>query len=322
MRWLPGTVGLLGAGLMTLLLGCGIQPAADAPSSEPMAASDDFPRTVSDSFGHALTIARRPARIISTAPSNTEILFAVGAGSQVVGVTTQCNYPPEAGARDKIGGFALQTISTERIVGLRPDLVLTTGRIQQPLSESLRKLGLAVLSYDAQTLDEVIRNVRVIGQATGHAAEAEALAVGLERRRERVRSRFAELPEANRPRVFFLVSEDPLMTAGGKTFAGQMLDLAGGRNVFADVDQQFPRVSEEEIVRRNPAVILTWERAHGEPRREQIAQRPAWGQIDAVRNNRVLTIDDDLISRPGPRLLDGLERMADLLHPPAERGQK
>src|SRR4051812_12424872 len=126
---------LLGAALMALVLGCGVRPAVEAP---PAGETKGFPRTVPDSFGHSLTLPAAPARVVSTAPSNTEILFAIGAGPQVVGVTTQCNYPAEAAQRDKVGGFAPKTISTERILGMKPDLVLTTGRIQQPLTESLR----------------------------------------------------------------------------------------------------------------------------------------------------------------------------------------
>lgn len=318
MRCLPCVAMLLGIGF----LGCGTQPAAVTPLSKDAAASEGFPRTVTDSFGHALKIASRPARIVSTAPSNTEILFAVGAGPQVVGVTTFCNFPAEAGQRDKIGGFSPKTISTERIVALKPDLVLTTGRLQQPLTESLRKLGLAVLSYDANTLEDVLHNIRAIGQATYHADAAEILAASLEQRRERVRERFARLPEAERLRVLLLLSEDPLMTSGPKTFASQMLELAGGRNVFADVDQPFPRVSEEEIVQRNPAVILMWERGDFAPRKERLGKRPGWNQLEAFRNDRVLAIDDDLMYRAGPRLFEGLERLADLLHPPGDRSKK
>src|SRR5262249_50282621 len=151
-------------------------------------------------------------------------------------------FPEEAARREKVGGFAPKSISTERIVALKPDLVLTTGRLQQPLTDSLRKLGLPGLSYHAQTPADVIRNVRSIGQATGHAEEAEALAVSLEQRLGLVRKRFADLPTADRPRVFLLLSEAPLTTAGPKTFAGEMLEIAGGRNLFADVEQQFPRV--------------------------------------------------------------------------------
>lgn len=298
---------------LLLVAGCGVRPAPESPDTS--AAAAGYPRTVTDSAGHTLTLPARPTRVVSTAPSNTEILFAIGAGPQVVGVTTYCNYPAEAATRDKVGGFSPKSISAERIVGLKPDLVLTTGRLQQSLTEDLRRLGLPVLSYDAQTLEEVLRNARLLGQATGHEAEAEQLAATLDRRRAQVRERFAALPADARPRTLLLLSDDPLTAAGPGTFASQILDVAGGRNVFADVEQQFPRVSEEEILKRNPAVVLMWEWGDFAARKERLTKRPGWDRLDAVRNDRVLGVNDDWLSRAGPRLFDGLERVADLLHP-------
>jgi iron complex transport system substrate-binding protein len=313
---------VLSVSLVAMSLGCGIRQADMPASGKELTAGDPLPRTLTDSFGHSLTISRRPARIVSTAPSTTEILFAVGAGQQVVGVTTYCNYPSEAGKCDKVGGFTPKSISIERIVGLRPDLVLTTGRLQQPLSEELRKLEIPTLSFDAKNLENVIDNIRSIGQASGHSEEADALARELDHRLSRVQERFATLPAADRPRVLLLLSEDMLMTAGPKTFAGQMLELAGGRNVFADVEQQFPRVSEEEIIKRNPSAVVLWAMGNGAPPKGQLGKRPGWDQIDAFRNQRILAIDDDLLSRAGPRLFDGLEKMADLLHATPDQGKK
>ncbi len=312
----------LGGIVLVAAMGCGVRPAGDPPGSAAQPAADGYPRAVTDGAGQSLTLPARPVRIVSTAPSNTEILFAIGAGPQVVGVTTYCTYPAEAATRDKVGGFSPKTISTERIVGLKPDLVLTTGRLQQSLADDLRRLGLPVLSYDAQTLDEVIRNIRLLGAVTGREAEAAALADALDQRRSRVRDRFAALPAEGRPRVLLLLSEDPLMAAGPNTFAGQMLEVAGGRNVFADVDQQFPRVSEEQIIQRNPAVVLLWEWGDYAARKERLTWRPGWDRLDAVRDGRVLGVNDDWLSRAGPRLFDGLERVADLLHPPGRRPKK
>ena len=259
--------------LLLALAGCGGRPAE--PPAGPPAPEGGFPRTVTDSGGYSLTLPARPVRVVSTAPTNTECLFAVGAGAQVVGVTTYCNFPAEASSREKVGGFSPKSISTERIVGLKPDLVVTTGRLQQPVADELRRLGLPVLSYDAQTLDEVTQNIRLIGRAVGREAEADALAADLDRRRGRVRGRVAALPPEARPTVLLLLSDDPLLTAGPKTFPGQLLEEAGGRNVFGEVGQQFPRVSEEEVVSRNPAVALFWEWGDSAARRERLVKRPA-----------------------------------------------
>lgn len=303
---------LLWVVLLTMVLGCG--RSQDSPDATPDNGSG-YPRQVIDSAGFSVTLPARPIRIVSTAPSNTEILFAIGAGPQVVGVTTYCAYPAEAKSKEKVGGFAPNALSSERIIGLKPNLVLTTGRIQQSFTESLRKLGLNVLSYDASTLEEVVSNVRGLGQATGCEEEAEKLAKQMEHRIQQVRLRFTQLRMISRPAVLFLVSEEPLMIAGPKSFAGQMIVLAGGRNVFPEVKQQFPRISEEEILRSNPGAILLARHGEGEPPGAQLLKRPTWANMDAVRNKRVLIIDDDLINRPGPRLVDGLEILADLIHP-------
>ncbi|WP_168218743.1 ABC transporter substrate-binding protein [Limnoglobus roseus] len=300
--------------LLLIAPGCGPRTPI-APPVPADGAESSFPQTVTDSLGFTATLPTRPVRIISTAPANTEILFAIGAGDQVIADTTFCTYPPEADKRPKIGGFAPKTISTETILGLAPDLVLTTGGFQQEMTDGLRNLKLPVLSYDAKTLDEVVRNVRQLGVVTGRAPEANALADRLVARAEAVRKRTAAVPVEQRPRVLLLLGVEPLATAGPKSFTGEILELAGGRNLFADADQVYVPISEEEIVRRNPDAVVLWQMGEPIERVNRIAQRPAWKDLTAVRQNRILHIDDDLLSRPGPRLFDGLEQLAEQLHP-------
>ncbi len=299
---------------LLLLVALGCRPAVPVPV--PVVADAAFPQTVTDSVGFTATLPARPMRIVSTAPANTEILFAIGAGDQVVGDTTYCTYPPEADNRTKVGGFSPKTISTETILGLAPDLVLTTGGFQQEMTAGLRAMKLSVLSYDAKTLAEIVHNVRQLGVVTGHAAEANALADRLVSRAEAVRKRSANVPLDQRPRVLLLLGEEPLATAGPKSYTGEMLELAGGRNLFADTDQVYVPISEEEIIRRNPDAIVLWQMGEPLERVGRVARRPAWRGLTAVRENRLLHIDDDLLSRPGPRLFDGLEQLAALLHPP------
>lgn len=323
MKWVSSIAVVAALGVAAFLLwGPGGTRPLDDPAPKVQVGSGDFPRSVTDSGGHVLTLPRRPARIVSTAPSNTEILFALGAGPRVVGVTTTCSFPPEAAKIDTIGGFTPKSISIERIVGSRPDLVLTTGRLQQPLTESLRQVRLNVLSYDAKTLEDVIGNVRAIGRATDHDDAADKLAKSLERRLARIRQHFGRLAKADRPKALLLLTEEPLMVAGPKTFAGQLVELAGGRNVFPEVAQQFPRVSEEEIIKRNPDVILIWQRGGFAERKARLRQRPGWNQLAAFRNDRILNIDEDVIYRAGPRLFDGLEQLATMLNPAAAKAAK
>lgn len=301
-----------------LLAGCGTKPAV-APPDLPVDPNEPFPREVRDGTGYATTLKTKPLRIVSTAPSNTEILFALGAGDRLVGVTTYCTYPPEAAAIPKIGGFAPSTISSETLVALKPDLVLTTGLIQDSLTDNLRKVGLTVLSFDAATLDEVLRNIRLLGEATGRGAAAAALVDDLKRRAEKVKARLAGLTVEQRPKVFLLLGESPLMTVGPKTFPGQILEAAGGRNLFADTVEQYPKISEEVLLSRKPDAIVAWSMNGPSVGTEALRKKPGWADFPALKHNRVYQLDDDLLSRPGPRLFDGLEWLAETLHPTAKR---
>jgi iron complex transport system substrate-binding protein len=250
---------------------------------------------------------------VSLAPSATEQLFAVGAGERVVGVTTYCNFPPEAVGLPTIGGFAARTISLEKVAALQPDLVVSTGRLQQPLIEPLERLGLTVLVLDAATLDQVADNLRLLAQATDTAATGEQAAERLQRRIASVREQVAERP---RPRVLYVLSEQPLMTVSPKTFIGQLIELAGGDNIFADAEQQYPRVSDEEVVRRRPEVLVVPAREGVSEWPSRLSQRPAWQELPAVRAGRLVTLDENIASRAGPRLADALEALAAALGEP------
>jgi iron complex transport system substrate-binding protein len=302
--------------LAVFLLGCDAKR-PDAPTNRELAEPDSS--VVQDSTGYRTTLRSKPLRIVSTAPSNTEILYAIGAGDRLVGVTTYCTYPPEASRCEKIGGFSPKTISTEKIVALRPDLVLTTCGMQEAFTQSLRELGLVVLSYDAATLDDVLCNIRLIGKVTDQSEPADTLAERLKHRTEMVRARLADLPKDQRPKVLLLISDSPLMTAGPTTFPGQLIEAAGGRNVFADTEQQYPKISEEEIVRRNPDLIVVLDKIGASVALERLRKRSGWSELPAVRNGRVYPFEDDLLSRAGPRLFDGLEQLATILHPTGEK---
>jgi iron complex transport system substrate-binding protein len=277
-----------------------------------------YPVTVTGTDGVSVTLTAKPRRVVSAAPSNTEILFALGLGDRVVGATEFCDYPEAAKAIPRVGGFMPKSFSAERIAGLRPDLVLTTGRVQDPLSESLRKLGLTVLSLDADTLEGVLKNVTTLGTAVGEAAAARELVTKLEARAAAVKARTDAIPVDKRPTVLLLVSEQPLLTAGPKSFPGRLVELAGGRNLFADATQDYPRVGEEEVLRRDPDALLLWSAMAGETPAARLAAlraRAGWSQLKAVRAGRVLAVNEDWIARPGPRLFDALESLATQLHP-------
>lgn len=287
-------------------------PTPPPPTPTPIAG---FPVTVTDALGRRVTLEAPPRRIVSTAPSNTEMLFAIGAGDRVVGVTRFDNYPPEVQELPQVGGFSPDTISVEAIVGLRPDLVLITGGIQAPLAEALEAAGLRVLALYARTLEDVFQNLLLLGDLTGQREEAVRLVARLTERVTRVTERVADIPEEERPTVFYEVWDEPLITAGARSFIGQLIELAGGRNLFGDLDEAFPIVSAEEVIARNPDVILGPDTHAEKLTPSAIAGRPGWDGIRAVREGRIHLIQGDIVSRPGPRLVDALEEIARLLHP-------
>ncbi len=305
---------MLWAGLV--MAGCGPvgAPTAQPAPSPTVPAGSAWPITVTDDLGRRVTIETGPQRIVSLLPSNTEILFAVGAGEQVVGVTSYCNYPPEATDRQQIGGITIQSISIEAVVALEPDLVLASGS-QRQLIPVLAAAGLTVVALEPATLEDIYANLQLVGQITGHPAQAEVIIADMRRRVEAVQANIAAVPASERPTIFYEVWDEPLMTAGPHTFIGQMIDLAGGQNIFADVEEDWPQVSPEIIVQANPAVILG-PTSHAEAlAAEQIKNRPGWADIAAVQNNRIYLLDQDMVSRPGPRLIIVLEEMARALYP-------
>lgn len=281
------------------------------------------PRTTAVLAGLLAVVLAAPAapeapealrRIVSLAPSVTEMLFAVGAGDQVVGVTRFCDYPPPARRLPKVGGITPLNIDLERIVRLRPELVLSSGDGQEPVLAGLARLGIPGRVLPAASLAEVLDRLEEVGRLTGHADRARRLRSELERRVERVRRSVARRSSASRPRVFFLLWDRPLTTTG-RSFVSELIELAGGDNVFGDLSLAFPEVSEEAVIARDPQVILVPD--HDRLDFEALRRRPGWELISAVRRGRIHRIPGDAISRPGPRLVDALEVLAGLLAPAA-----
>jgi len=287
------------------------------PLIAPNSAEFSFPVTITDALERQVTLNTAPQRIVSLSPSNTEILFAVGAGEQVVGVTKYCNYPAAATTREQIGGFSAKTISVENIVALKPDLVFVADEAHQPVIDALTQANIPVIGVDAKTFEDVYANIELIGRLTGHSADAAVMVQTMQQRVAVVKAKTDAIPAAQRLTVFWEVFDEPLITAGPATFIGQMIDLAGGVNIFADVDQEYPEISVEEVVKRNPAVIMGPE-SHGDKLTpEQVAARPGWSEIKAVKDGRIALVDSDIVSRPGPRLAEALETIAPILYPNA-----
>lgn len=240
-------------------------------------------------------------RIVSLAPNTTEILFALGAGAQVVACTNACTWPPEVKTLPRVGDMH---IDLERVVAVGPDLIVAEWVTPPELVARLRALRLRVLQTDSSTLKGYLATLQVLGAATGHLAEAEQIRASLEARLAQMRERLRHLPFQQRARVFVEIWNRPLQTAASGTFIDEMVVLAGGVNVFSELEQ-YPQVSPEALVMRDPDVVLV---TSSSP--QEFAARPAFQSLRAVRNGRVLAIDPDTLTRPGPRLGQALETLS------------
>ena len=267
----------------------------------------------------AAAAAAPPARIVSTAPSLTETLFALGLGSRVVGVTEFCRYPPEAAAKPKIGTFTEPNF--ERILAQKPDLVLVVRNPVQ-LAEKLGRLGLRTVEVPQDTVAEILASIREIGRLAGAEARARELAAQIESELERVRRRAASLP---RRKVLFLVGRSPgtlqgMVGAGGGTFIDELIRIAGGENVLASAPIVYPRLTIEQIAAADPDVILDMgDFAHheGKPMESEQQLRALWAPyrvLRAVRENRVRQVASEVLIRPGPRVGQAARLYLELIH--------
>lgn len=288
------------------------QPPTPSPTKEP---ASIWPMTLIDGLGRQVTLEAAPERIVSLSPSNTEILYAAGAGSLVVGNTEYCDYPEEAQSITKVGGFSASTISVETIVSLEPDLVLANDSGHGPVIEALDQANIPVYAVQASSFEDIYSNLELVGMFAGSEDVAAKVVEGMKVRIAAVEEATATVVQEERPTVFWEIWDDPLMTSGSNTFSAQMIEIAGGVSIFSELTEDYPQVSVEEVVSRNPAVIMGPD-THGDKLViDQLADRPGWEGIEAVIDGRIYLIDGDSSSRPGPRLVDALEEIAAALHP-------
>ena len=296
--------------LSLLLAAC---DAGGDASARPDSAPADSALVLVDDAGRQVRLPRPARRVISLIPSATEVLVAVGAGDRLVG-RTDFDHGPAVDSLPSVGGG--MTPSIEAIVALRPDLVLGwETRGDQSTRRRLDEMGIPVFAVEADDTTDVFRTVGNLGRLTGRTRAADSLAAGLRRELAEVAASVAGRP---RPAVFFLVWNDPPMTAGPETFISQVLGVAGGRNVFADVAGEWPNVALEEIVRRQPDfLVLPQGEKGGAHDVDQLRGSPGWRELRAMREGRVVTIDAEMMNRPGPRLGEAARALRDALHPDA-----
>ncbi len=275
---------------------------------------------IKDDAGRSVEIKKAPERIVSLAPSNTEILFALGLGKRIVGVTDFCDYPAEAKTIAKIGGIEP---NLEKIVALKPDLILAIGGSPVVASiggnvELLKKfeeLGLATLILAPKDLEGVLADIQLVGKATGTEAAAAQLVKEMRAKVDDVLAKTKNV--SNRPKVFYeLDATDPAKpyTPGPGSWHDTFITMAGGVNAAANAKAQWAQLSTEEIVAQNPDVIILGDANWGVDA-AAVKARPGWAAINAVKVGAIFPIDDNLLSRPGPRLADGLLALAKIIHP-------
>jgi iron complex transport system substrate-binding protein len=270
---------------------------------------------LTDGLGRVITLPGPARSIISLAASNTEIIYAVGAGSQLVGRDSFSDYPESAKSVQDIGG-SMGKYNSELIVALHPDLILA-GEINPPeLVGALEQLGLKVFFLsNPSTLEGMYVNIETVARLTGHTAEAGLLLDALELRVAVIDKKIKPLSSA--PSVYYeLDASDPTKpyTAGPGSFMDMLIRRAGGVNVGAELKGEWAQISLEELLVQNPNFLILGDSAYGETP-EKVAARPGWNALTAVKTRQVFPFDDNLVSRPGPRWVDGLEALAKLLHP-------
>jgi len=273
--------------------------------SEPLAQL----QVVKDDFGHIVQLKRTPCRIVSLAPSITETLFALSLDSSIVGVTDYCDVPEAAKLKPKVGGMLNPNI--ERIIELKPDLVLmsASGNMQTDY-QKLTSLGIPVFVSNPRTIDGVLKSIRDIGELTQHRATAETLAAKLRNRRSKI---IEELRTKPSQKVLLLLSLNPLIAAGKGTFLDELITAARGENIARGAGISYPVLSREEIFHSKPDVIIAT--SDIVKARDAIAAAyPEWRELPAIQNKRIAIVDASLVSRPGPRIVEGLEVVARMIH--------
>ncbi|NLG37003.1 MAG: ABC transporter substrate-binding protein [Clostridiales bacterium] len=304
--------------MAALLMGCaGNTPAPSAAPSETAtqaptatpALEQEYPITVTDSLGREVTLTQPPQVIVSLTPTNTEIVFALGAGDRVAGVDIVSNYPPEVDALPDVGDFSGPSI--EAIAGLKPDLILSANNLQGDAIDRLTELGLTVAAVEASQWDDIPATIEMVGALIGRPQAAAALN---QKMAEDLAAITDAVAGAQPVSVYYVFSygEYGNWTTGPGTFIDTMITLAGGESVTRDAPARWLEYNMEDIVRKNPSVFLV---SSDLGDIESLSAAEGYKELDAVKEGRVYLVDADKASRPGPRIIEGLEEIARAIHP-------
>jgi len=266
-----------------------------------------------DEVGREVVFTFPPKRIVSLAPNVTEILFSLGLDTEIVGVSALSNFPEGAKRKVKVGSYVSPDF--EKIVSLKPDLIVATGvGNTRDVVDRLDKLGFPTYVIFPKNVDEILRSIHHLGQVVDREREAAVIVQGMKKRRDRVVERVKDL---HRPKVFLQVGEAPVVTVGKGSFADDLIRLAGGENIAGNQKEMYPRWGMEEVLQRAPEIILISAMNPKADYQKVLQGWSRWKSIPAVKQGRIYTIDSDVIDRPSPRIVDGLEAIGRILHPEA-----
>ncbi|MET3317933.1 UNVERIFIED_ORG: iron complex transport system substrate-binding protein [Peribacillus simplex] len=275
-----------------------------------------FPITIKDATGEKVTIEEQPKKIVTLIPSNTEVVFALGLGKKVVGVSDNDNYPEETKEIEKVGGMEM---NTELIVSLKPDLVLAHASSAHNSNEGLQQLkdaGIDVLVVnDAQSFDEVYESIDMIGQATGEHDKAKEIVANMKTKLKEIQEKAKSVKDEERKTVLVEVSPSPdIYTPGKNTFMNEMLNIISAKNAAAELDG-WAKIDEESMIAANPDVIITTYGYYTKDPVTEVTGRKGWEDVAAVKDGQVFDVHSDLVTRSGPRLIEGVEELAKSVYP-------
>ncbi|OAB46116.1 ABC transporter substrate-binding protein [Paenibacillus glacialis] len=325
--WKNWTTGALAIMLVLSLAACGVNNESKTvteptpttteqvtPPVEEASAKTVYPLTVKDATGEEITFKEAPKKIISISPAETESLFALGLDAQIVGVSDYDDYPAAATTKPKMGG--LYNPNEEAMIAAQPDLVVTGISMGAEAAKHLRDLGITVFKTDPKSVDDVIANIELFGQMTDHQAEAKTVVDKMKQERDEVTEAVKSLTPEQKKKVYIEFSLG--WTVGSGEFMDELINLAGGVNVAAGTPGWY-EISEEKVINDNPDVILFSKNVIDDKTKKKLDEilkaRSGWDQITAVKNNAIFGLDDNLVSRPGPRVTEGLKEIASAIYP-------
>ncbi|MBI3610454.1 MAG: cobalamin-binding protein [Nitrospirae bacterium] len=268
------------------------------------------PITVTDDLGHSVRFTTPPQRIISLAPSLTEMLFSLGLDDRIVGVTDYCNYPPAAMTKPKVGGM---NPNLEKVLSLHPDLIVAVAGIYQNQSLArFEQFHIPSFTVDPSSIEKIFETILVLGKIAGADETAAEKVKQLRGRLESVRQKTLSVP---RPRLLYVVDKDPLISVGKGSYIDDLIREAGSVNITGELAKAYPIVSMEYVIHQDPEVIILAMDADQIVSDQEKQYWSRWSSLSAVRNGKIYKVSRDLLNRPGPRIIDGIEELARLLHP-------